>query len=156
MRLLVDDDLRRFLVPDDTVLNPGPLKVDCFTGVQLTVREEEVLPFLCTEDEAAEWMAAKTNQELEDFVFPAIEALASVFSGRKTRLHDLLKDKRMSQSRVLAGLGRAGADPASFDEDFEQAAEAAQDPFIKKLLQDTPAALKAALHKGPPVDEDEG
>mgnify|MGYP006928161936 CR=1 FL=1 len=147
MRLLADDDGHRWLVPTDTVLHPGPVEVMCLTGAFLKVRLEEVEPFACTEDEAAAFMAETTNREVEELVIPAIEALASVFSGRKTRLYDLLKDKRMAQSRVLAGLGQAQARPSTFDDDFAEAAEAETNPVIKDILERTPDALKAALKK---------
>jgi hypothetical protein len=147
MRLLADDHGNRWLVPDDTVLQPGPLEVQCFSGEHLTVRAEEVAPFACTEDEAAQFMAELTNRAIEEHIFPAVEALASVFSGRDTRLHDIVADKRMSQSRLLAGLGQAQASPETFDEDFAEAAKRAKNPVVKDVLEKAPDALKQALAK---------
>ena len=79
MRLLADDHERRFLVPDDVELSPGPLKVDQFAGEPMSVLEAEVLPYLCTEEDAASHMAQLTNAALEA-ALPSIEAFASVFA----------------------------------------------------------------------------
>jgi hypothetical protein len=48
MRLFVDDNGNRWLVPSDTLLQPGPIEVQCFTGPFLKVRLEDVAPFACT------------------------------------------------------------------------------------------------------------
>jgi len=154
MRLLADDHERRFLVPDEVELNPGPLKVDQFGGEPMAVLEAEVLPYLCTEQDAASHMAQLTNAALEA-ALPSIEAFASAFANRSVRLNDLLKDRRFARQKVLAGMGRAGMDPESMREEFVDAARKTKDPQLAAALRSFVDVLAARTGHGPPLEDDE-
>ena len=155
MRLLADDHERRFLVPDDVELSPGPLKVDQFAGEPMSVLEAEVLPYLCTEEDAASHMAQLTNAALEA-ALPSIEAFASVFAGGRVRVNDLVKDRRFARQKVLGGMGRAGMDPESMREDFVEASRKTEDPEIAGALRSFIDVLAARTGHGPPLEDDDG
>ena len=155
MTLLATDDGRRFLVPPAVTLDPGELLVHVFPAGQRTVREDQVAPYACTEDDAMSFMWSAGSDEVTRTVNPALKAFGEALTGQRVSLWDLKEDRRLSRLRMLEALARMQSDPTSFDEAFAEAAAEQKDPLLREMLEQAPAAVKHALGQGPPPQVEE-